>query len=84
MHFKISTYNHLVVLFSGKTCSYGSRASHFLELGVSEFWQLFPTHMLSLESILGFCHGIAKGVDCKVEFNQPSCWLYSVPNLLVI
>ena len=21
--------------------------------------------------------------DCKVEFNQPSCWLYSVPNLIV-
>ena len=20
---------------------------------------------------------------CKVEFNQPSCWFYSVPNLLV-
>ena len=39
--------------------------------------------MLSLESILGFCHGIAKGGDCKIEFNQPSCWLYSVPNLLV-
>ena len=30
-----------------------------------------------------FCYGIAKGGDCKVEFNQPSCWLYSVPNLLV-
>ena len=45
--------------------------------------QLFPTHMLSLEFFLGFCHGIAKGGDCKVEFNQPSCWLYSVPNLLV-
>ena len=30
-----------------------------------------------------FCHGIAKRADCKVEFNQ-SCWLYSVPNLLVI
>ena len=45
--------------------------------------QLFPTHMLSLESVLGFFHGIAKGGDCKVEFNQPSCWLYSVPNLLV-
>ena len=45
--------------------------------------QLFPTHMLSLESVLGFCHGIAKGGDCKVEFNQPSSWLYSVPNLLV-
>ena len=47
------------------------------------FVQLFPTHMLSLESILEFCHGIAKGGDCKVEFNQPSCWLYSVLNLLV-
>ena len=45
--------------------------------------QLFPTHMLSLESVLGFCHGIAKGGDCKVEFNQSSCWLYSMPNLLV-
>ena len=39
--------------------------------------------MLSLESVLEFCHGIAKGGDCKVEFNQPSCWLYFVPNLLV-
>ena len=39
--------------------------------------------MLSLESVLGFCHGIAKGGDCKVEFYQPSCWLYSVPNLLI-
>ena len=45
--------------------------------------QLFPTHMLSLESVLGFYHGIAKGGDCKVEFYQPSCWLYSVQNLLV-
>ena len=39
--------------------------------------------MLSLESVLGFCHGIAKGGDCKIEFNQPFYWLYSVPNLLV-
>ena len=46
--------------------------------------QLFPTHMLSLEFVLGFYHGIAKKGDCKVEFNQPSCWLYFVPNLLVI
>ena len=67
---------------SGDSCSYDSRASQFLELGVS-YVQLFPTHMLSLESVLGFCHEIAKGGDCKVEFNQPSCWLYSVPNLLV-
>ena len=48
------------------------------------FVQLFLTHMLSLEFILGFYHGIAKGGDCKVKFNQPSCWLYSVPNFLVI
>ena len=40
--------------------------------------------MLSLESVLGFCHGIAKEGDCKVEFIQSSHWLYSIPNLLVI
>ena len=39
--------------------------------------------MLSLKSVLGFCHKIAKGGDFKVEFNQPSYWLYSVLNLLV-
>ena len=39
--------------------------------------------MLSLESVLGFCHEIAKREDCKVEFNQPSCWLYSMPKLFV-
>ena len=41
-----------------------------LELGVSEFWQLFLTQFLSLESVLGFCHGIAKERDSKVEFIQ--------------
>ena len=40
--------------------------------------------MLSLEFVLGFCHGIARGGDCKVEYIQLFCWLYSVPNLLVI
>ena len=40
--------------------------------------------MLSLEFVLVFCHGISKGGDCKVEFNRPFCWLYYVPNLLVI
>ena len=48
------------------------------------FVQLFPTHMLSLEFVLGFCHGIAKGGDCKVEFIQSFCWLYSIPNLFEI
>ena len=40
--------------------------------------------MLSLEFVLGFCHGIAKGGDCKVEFIQSFCWLYSIPNLFEI
>ena len=79
MHFKIFAYNdRLVLLFLENTCSYGSRTSQFLELGVSEFWQLFPTHMLSLEFVLGLCYGITKGGDCKVEFNQPFFWLYFV------
>ena len=64
-------WSSCVIVFR-KTCLYGSRAPQFLELGVSELWQLFPTHILSLESVLGFCHGIAKGGDCKVEFIQ-SC-----------
>ena len=38
MHFKVSAYNDcIVLLFSGYTCLYGSRASQILELGVSEF-----------------------------------------------
>ena len=48
------------------------------------FVQLFLTHMLSLEFVLGFYHRIVKGGDCKVEFFQSFCWLYSVTNLLVI
>ena len=48
------------------------------------FVQLFLTYMLSLEFVLGFCYRIAKEGDCKVEFNQSFCWLYPVPNLLVI
>ena len=38
MHFKFSAYNdRIVLLFSGNTCPYGSRASQILELGMSEF-----------------------------------------------
>ena len=68
---------------SGDSCSYDSWASQFLELGVSELCSIVPISHVKSESVLGFCHGIAKGGDCKVEFNQPSCWLYSIPNLLV-
>ena len=48
------------------------------------FIQLFSTHMLSLEFVLEFCHGIAKVGDWKVEFIQSFCWLYSMLNFLVI
>ena len=30
-----------------------------------------------------FLLGFFLGYYCKVEFNQPSCWFYSMPNLLV-
>ena len=33
-------------------------------------------HPLWLEMFINFGF-------CKVEFNQPSCWLYSISNLLV-
>ena len=43
MHFKVSAYNnHIVLLFLGNTCLYGSRASQILELGVSEFCSTVP------------------------------------------
>ena len=46
---------------------------------------LFPNSRLSLESVLGFCHGIAKGGDCKVViYNYVFVGFYSVPNLIVI
>ena len=46
----------------------------FTEFRVRCEWVLatVPTHILSLEFILGFFHGITKGEDCKVEFIQ-SC-----------
>ena len=46
---------------------------------------LFANSRLSLESVLGFCHGIAKGGDCKVViYNCVFVGFYSVPNLIVI
>ena len=46
---------------------------------------MFPNSRLSLESVLGFCHGIAKGGDCKVViYNYVFVGFYSVPNLIVI
>ena len=62
---------------------YGSRGSQILELGVSEFWQLFPTHMLSLEFVLGFCHGIAKGETIRLNLFNHLLALFRA-NLFVI
>ena len=49
MHSKIFAYNKLnevqfVILFSGNL-SVWFKSFTDLELGVSEFWQLFPTHI---------------------------------------
>ena len=68
----------------GDTCSYDSRALQILELGVSEFCSTVPNSHVMSRVFLEFCHEIAQRGDCKVEVNQLSCWLYSVPNLLVI
>ena len=68
---------------SGDSCSYDSRASQFLELGMSELCSTIPNSHVKSRVCFRVCHRIAKWGDCKVEFNQPSCWLYSVPNLLV-
>ena len=68
---------------SGDSCSYDSRASQFLELGVSELCStILNSHVKSRVCFRVLSRNCQKG-DCKVEFNQPSCWLYSVPNLLV-
>ena len=64
---------------SGDSCSYDSRAYQILELGVNEFYSTVPSSHIKSRVCFRVCHGIAKGGDCKVEFYQPSCWLYSVP-----
>ena len=53
----------------------------FTDSRVRYEWVLFNYSQLtwSLEFVLGFCHRIVKGEDCKVEFNQPFCWLYFMP-----
>ena len=68
---------------SGDTCSYDLRASQILELGVSEFCSTVPnSHVKSKVCFRVLSRNSQRG-GCEVEFNQPSCWLYSVPNLLV-
>ena len=63
--------------------SYDSRASQFLELGMSELCSTVSNSHVKSRVCFRVCHGIAKEGDCKVEYYQPSCWFYSVPNLLV-
>ena len=55
---------------------YGSSASQFLDLGVNEFCLCSHSHVLTLESVQGFCHEVAKRGDFKVVFyNYVLCWL---------
>ena len=83
--FHVFLHTMIIVYYcvSGYLCSYDSRASQFLELGVSELCSTVPnSHVKSKVCFRVLSRNSQRG-DCKVEFNQPSCWLYSVPNLLV-
>ena len=51
----------------GDTCSYDSRATLILEL-VSELCSTVPNLHVKSRVRFRFCHEIAKGGDCKVEF----------------
>ena len=67
----------------GDSYSYVSKATQILELGVSEFCSTVPnSHVTSRVCFRILSQNSQRG-NCKVEFYQPSCWLYSVPNLLV-
>ena len=45
---------------------------------------LFPEYYdIPIEELTRYAMGLEEDEDCKVEFIQPSNWLYSVPNLLV-
>ena len=69
MHFKFSAYNdRIILLFSGNTYPYGSRASQILKLGVSEFYLTVPNSHVKSRVCFMVCHGIAKGGDCKFEY----------------
>ena len=69
---------------SGDTCSYDSKASQILELGVSEFCSTVPNSHVKSRVCFRVFYRIAKGGDCKVEFYKPSYWLYYVPDFLII
>ena len=42
-----------------------------------------PISMITIQASKSHSSKTPKSEHCKVEFNQPSCWLYFVPNLLV-
>ena len=52
---------------SGVSCSYDLSASQLLELSVSEFCSTVPNSHAKSRVCFRFCHGIAKGGDCKVS-----------------
>ena len=83
LHAFLPTMIMVYCCVSGDSCLYDSRVSQFLELGVSELCSIVPNSHVKSRVCFRFYQGITKRGDCKVEFNQPSCWLYSMPNLLV-
>ena len=59
--------------------SQGLVARSLLMLTLDQFFTLSNAQLLYYSHLnTGFLNA-----ECKVKFYQPSCWLYSVPNLLV-
>ena len=73
MHFKFSAYNdRIVLLFSGNTFLYGSRASQILELGVSEFCSTIPnSHVKSRVCFMVLLSLFRTKFACNSAFRNP-------------
>ena len=61
------------------TLEHFNTLSHSLPLQQSHL----NTGLLNAEIQANLARNKANRMVCKVEFNQPSYWLYSIPNLLV-
>ena len=75
MHYKFfffffwHTMIKLCCCVSGDTCSYDSRVSQILELGMSEFCSIVPNSHVKSRVCFRILSWNSQRGDCKVEFN---------------
>ena len=85
--YALQVFLHTMIILcyyvSRDSCSYESRAYQILELRVSEFCSTLPNSHVKSRVCFGVLSRNSQRGRCKVEFFQPSCWFYSMPNLLV-